>query len=86
MAALARDFHVVASRVTTGLSAVFFPVRYVAQTRYVRALLALLIRHIGSVLLHHFSITTALRFLDVAPFARPPQVSLRELTLLVSSR
>jgi hypothetical protein len=72
MAALTRDFHVFASRVTTGFSAVFFPVGHIAQTRYVRALLALLIRHFGSVLLHHFSITIALRFLDVAPFARPP--------------
>ena len=50
MIALTRDFHVFTSRVTTGFSAVFFSVRYVAQARYVRALLALLIRHFGSVL------------------------------------
>jgi hypothetical protein len=63
MAALARDLHIFASRAPAGFSAVFFPVRYIAQTRYVRALLALLVRHFASVLLHHFSTTTALRFL-----------------------
>jgi hypothetical protein len=50
MAALTCNFHILASRVTAGLSAVFFSGRYVAETRYVRALLAVLIRHIGSIL------------------------------------
>jgi hypothetical protein len=50
MIALARDFHVFASRVTTGLSAVLLSIRHIAQARYVRALLDLLIRHLGSVL------------------------------------
>jgi hypothetical protein len=50
MAALTRDLHVFASRVTTGFSAVFFSVRYIAQARYVRALPHHLIRHFGSFL------------------------------------
>jgi hypothetical protein len=50
MIALTRDFHVFTSGVTTGFSAVFFSVRYVAQARYVRTLLALVVRHFGSVL------------------------------------
>jgi hypothetical protein len=50
MIALARDFHVFPSRVTTGFSAVLLSIRYIAHARYVRALLGLLIRHLGSVL------------------------------------
>ena len=50
MAALTRDLHVFASRVTTGFSAVFFSIRYIAQARYVRALPHHLIRHFGSFL------------------------------------
>jgi len=63
MIALARDFHVFASRVTTRFSAVFFSIRHIAQARYVRALLGLLIRHFGSVLSGFFFDPTALRFL-----------------------
>jgi hypothetical protein len=50
MVAWTRDFHVFVSRVTTGFSAVFFSSRHIAQARYVRALLGLLIRHFVSVL------------------------------------
>jgi hypothetical protein len=50
MVALTRDFHVFASRVTTGFSAVLLSIRHIAQARYVCALLGLLIRHFGSVL------------------------------------
>jgi hypothetical protein len=50
MVALTRDFEVFASRVTTGFSAVFFSIRYIAQARYVRALFSLLIHHYDSVL------------------------------------
>jgi hypothetical protein len=50
MIALASDFHVFPSRVTTGFSAVRLSIRHIAQARYVRALLGLLIRHLGSVL------------------------------------
>jgi hypothetical protein len=51
MIALTCDFRVFASRVTTGFSAKFFPIRYIAQARYVCALLGILIRHYDSVLL-----------------------------------
>jgi|HubBroStandDraft_6_1064221.scaffolds.fasta_scaffold02144_11 hypothetical protein len=50
MAALARDFYIFASRFTTGFPAVFLAIRYIAQARYVRALLVFLIRHFGSFL------------------------------------
>jgi hypothetical protein len=50
MAALTRDFHFFASRVTTSFSAVFFSIQYIAEARYVCALLAFLIRHFGSFL------------------------------------
>jgi hypothetical protein len=63
MIALARDFHVFPPRVTTRFSAVCFSVRHIAQARYVRALLGLLIRHFGSVLSGFFFDPTALRFL-----------------------
>jgi hypothetical protein len=45
MVALARDFRVFASRVTTGFSAVFFSISNIAQAWDVRALFGLLIRH-----------------------------------------
>jgi hypothetical protein len=45
MVALTRDFHVVASCVAARVSAVLFPPRYVAQTRYVCALSGFLICH-----------------------------------------
>ena len=44
MVALTCDFHIVASRVPTRLSAVFFSIRYIAKAWCVRALLCLLIR------------------------------------------
>jgi hypothetical protein len=50
MIALASDFNAFPSRVTTGFSAVRLSIRHIAQARYVRALLGLLIRHFGSVL------------------------------------
>jgi hypothetical protein len=50
MIALTCDFNVFASRVTAGLSAVFFSVRHITQARYVRTLLGHLIRHVGSIL------------------------------------
>jgi hypothetical protein len=49
MIALTRDFHVVAARVTTGFSAVFFSIRHVAQARHMRAFLRLLICHYDSI-------------------------------------
>jgi hypothetical protein len=48
MVALARDLHIFAPRVTTSIAAVLFAVSYIAQTRYVRALSRLLIRHLQS--------------------------------------
>jgi hypothetical protein len=61
--ALTRDLYVFASRVTTGFSAVLLSIRHIAQARYVRALLGLLIPHFGSVLSGFFFDPTALRFL-----------------------
>ncbi len=57
MVALTRDFDVVASRVTTRISAVLFPIAYIAKAWDVRALFRLLIRHYNSVLSRatHFS-------------------------------
>jgi hypothetical protein len=63
MVALARDFHGFRSRVTTGFSAVLLSIRHIAQARYVRTFLDLLIRHLGSVLSCFFFDSTALRFL-----------------------
>jgi hypothetical protein len=60
MVALTRDFHVFASCVATGFSTVFFSIRHIAQARYVRALLGLLTRHLGSVLSGFFFDRTAL--------------------------
>ena len=70
MVALTRDFHVFASRVTTGFSAVFFSIRHIAQARYVRAFLGPLIRHFGSVP-SGFFFDPSTAILDVTPFARP---------------
>jgi hypothetical protein len=50
MVALTRDFHVLASRVTTRPSAILFPVWYIAEAWDVRALSCLLIRHCNSIL------------------------------------
>jgi hypothetical protein len=57
MVALTRDFDVFASRVTTRISAVLFPIAYIAKAWDVRALFRLLIRHHNSVLsgATHFS-------------------------------
>jgi hypothetical protein len=48
MAALTRDHHVFAARITTGFSAVFFSIRYLAQAWHVGTLPHHLIRHFGS--------------------------------------
>lgn len=45
MIAMTRDLYLVISSVTTGFSAVFLSIRHIAQTRYVCALLAVLICH-----------------------------------------
>jgi hypothetical protein len=50
MVALTRDFHVVAARVATRISAVLFSAWYIAQTRYVSALSGFLICHYDFVL------------------------------------
>jgi hypothetical protein len=50
MAAVTGDFRIVAARVTTRFSAVFFSVCYIAQARYVRALFHNFIRHYDSFL------------------------------------
>jgi hypothetical protein len=50
MVALTRDFHVFASGVTTGFTAILLAIAYIAQARYVRALLGFLIRHYDSIL------------------------------------
>jgi hypothetical protein len=50
MVALTRDFNVLASRVTTRLSAVLFSVSHIAEAWDVRALSGLSIRHLHSVL------------------------------------
>jgi hypothetical protein len=50
MVALACDFHVLASRVTTGFTAVLFSVRHITHARYVGTLFGLLIRHFDYVL------------------------------------
>jgi hypothetical protein len=63
MIALARDLNIFASRATTRFSAVLLSIRHIAQARYVRALLGLLIRHFGSVLSGFFFDSTAMRFL-----------------------
>jgi hypothetical protein len=63
MVALARDLYVLASRVTTGFSAVLLSIRHIAQARYVSALLGLLICHLGSVLSGFFFDPTTMRFL-----------------------
>jgi hypothetical protein len=48
--ALARDFYVFASRVTTSFSAVLFSIRHIAQARYVRTFFYLFVRHYNSLL------------------------------------
>jgi hypothetical protein len=45
MVALTRDFHIVAARFSTRVSAVFFSISYIAKAWYVRTLFGLLIRH-----------------------------------------
>ena len=50
MVALTCDFNVFPSRVTASFAAVFFSARYIAKTRYMRALFRFLIRHCDSVL------------------------------------
>lgn len=63
MIALTRDFHVFASGVTTGFTAVLLAIRYIAQARYVCALLGFLICHYDSILIRFmFPIATASRF------------------------
>ena len=50
MVALTCDFHVVAARIAARVSAVILSGWHIAQTRYVRALSSLLIRHYDFVL------------------------------------
>jgi hypothetical protein len=67
--ALASDFNVFASRITTRFSAVFFSTHHIAKAWYVRAVFRLLIRHykfVLSSLANLPSLNTAI--LDVAPF------------------
>ena len=64
MAALTCNFHVFPSCVTTGIAAVFFSIRYIAQAWYVRAFPAFLICHFDS-----FPSSSLFQFLDVVPFA-----------------
>lgn len=47
MPALTRDFHFLTSRLTTNISAILLPVRYIAKAWDVRALFHLLIRHVN---------------------------------------
>jgi hypothetical protein len=66
MIALTCDFHVLAARVATRFSAVFFSVSRDTKTRYMRAQFRVLIRHYKSVLSSSdppAPITEALRFL-----------------------
>lgn len=51
MVALTRNFHVFASCVTTGFSAVFLSISYFAQAWYVRALSHLFVRHYDPLLI-----------------------------------
>jgi len=71
MAALTCDFYFLATRVTTGCSAVFFAVLYIAQTRHVCALFVFWIRHFGSFLSRSLSPTPSHLIPDVAPLAVP---------------
>jgi hypothetical protein len=48
--ALAGDFYVFASRVTTSFSAVLFSIRHIAQARYVRTFFCPFFRHYNSLL------------------------------------
>jgi hypothetical protein len=70
MAALTCDFYFLATRVTTGCSAVFFAVLYIAQTRHVCAFF-FGIRHFGSFLSRSLSPTPSHLIPDVAPLAVP---------------
>jgi hypothetical protein len=50
MAALTRDFYILAPRIATGFSAEFFSIQHIAQARDMCTLLALLICHFVSFL------------------------------------
>jgi hypothetical protein len=65
MIALTRDFHIVASRVPTRLSAVFVSIRYIAEAWYVGALSGLLSRHYNFVLF---------RFRQPSPITGAPRI------------
>src|SRR5258708_9616207 len=69
MVALTRDFHVFVPCVTTSLPAILFSVWHIAETRDVRALSRLLIRHYNSILSSSFSDRCGT--LDVASCAAP---------------
>src|SRR5271169_4083203 len=75
MVALTRDFDVFTSRVTASFSAVFFVAGHVAQTRDVRALFGLLIRHYDSVLSNSVCLLRLLKHCDsccsTVPLYRP---------------
>jgi hypothetical protein len=70
MVALTRDFHILASGVPTGFTAIFLAIRYIAQARQVSALLRLSIRHHDSVLFRSIFRSLQLSIFDVIPFAQ----------------
>jgi hypothetical protein len=70
MVALTRDFHILASGVPTGFTAIFLAIRNIAQARQVSALLRLSIRHHDSVLFRSIFRSLQLSIFDVIPFAQ----------------
>ena len=68
MIALTRNFHVFASCVTTGFTAIFFPIQHITQARYVCALPGRSIRHHDPVLFK-VSHPQSIVILDAALFA-----------------
>jgi len=73
MVALTRDFHVLASGVTTGFSAIFFAIRYIAQARYVCALLGPLSCHYDSYLFRFIFRSYSAATYDVREFLDQPE-------------
>lgn len=59
MVALARDFHVFRSRITTRIAAIFLSSSYIAKARYVRTLFRDLTRHLIS---FHYSLNSSYLF------------------------
>ena len=60
MVALARDFHVFCSGITTRIAAIFLSSSYIAKARYVRTLSRHLTRHLIS---FHYSLNSSHLFL-----------------------